>query len=374
MRGRAWAVIVVLAAIVAGCRPDAEPGVTGEARDAAPGESFRNVVQGVLPSIVFIQTEARPPAALERLLPPGHRLPDEPVPFGMGSGVLMTDDGFILTNNHVVQDADRVLVMLHDRRYFEAQVVGRDPSTEVAVIRIPGNGFPAARMGDSDAVALGDWVLAMGSPLGLEFSVTAGIVSGTGRDIGILAAEMDPATAGAAPLEHFIQTDAALSPGNSGGPLVNAGGEVIGINTAVAGGRAGPSGHGFAIPSNLARRVADQLIRYGEVRRPYLGVALRNVTPMVAREQRLETAEGAQIVQMEAGSPAQEAGLLPDDIVISIAGRRVQSVSDLQAALVQLEPGSRADMRVLRAGQQVDVTVQLGTVRSGIGPQSPPGG
>jgi serine protease Do len=352
-------------------RPAAPAAVAG---DAAPGESFRNVVEGVLPSIVFIQTEATPPPGIERLLPGVQRAPQEPIPFGMGSGVLMTEDGYILTNNHVVQDAERVLVMLHDRRYFEAEVIGRDPATEVAVIRIQGTGLPAARLGDSDRVALGDWVLAMGSPLGLQFSVTAGIVSGTGRDIGILAAEMDPAAEGAAPLEHFIQTDAALSPGNSGGPLVNAAGEVIGINTAVAADRRGPAGYGFAIPSNLARRLADQLIQFGEVRRSYLGVALRNVTPRAAQQQGLQTAEGAQVMQLEPGSPAAQAGLQHEDIIVAVGDRAVQSVSDLQAALVQLDPGSQVTMRVLRQGRPVDVSVQLGMVRSGIGPRVVPAG
>jgi serine protease Do len=365
MIGCRWTVGVAMV-VLAACGADAEP-PGGFGRGGAPGESFRDVVEGVLPGIVFIQTEAVPPPGIEQLLPGIERLPREPLPLGMGSGVLITDDGYILTNNHVIQDAERVLVMLHDRRYFEAQVVGRDPSTEVAVIRIQGAELPTARLGDSDAVALGDWVLAMGSPLGLQFSVTAGIVSGTGRDIGILAAEMDPAQPGAAPLEHFIQTDAALSPGNSGGPLVNAAGEVIGINTAVAAARAGPAGYGFAIPSNLARRIADQLIQHGEVRRPYLGVLLRNVTPQVARERGLATAAGAMIVQMEPGGPAAQAGLQAEDIVLSLADRAVQSVSDLQAALVQQEPGSQVALRVLRQGRQLDVRVSLGVVRSGVG-------
>jgi len=371
---RARLAVFALVAGAAACDPDADrPGAPGTAaRGGAPGESFRDVVESVLPSIVFIQTEATPPPGIERLIPGLERVPQEPVPFGMGSGVLMSADGLILTNNHVVQDAERVVVMLHDRRHFEAQVIARDPSTEVAVIRIPGNGFSAARLGDSDQVALGDWVLAMGSPLGLQFSVTAGIVSGTGRDIGILGTQREAAAEQAAPLEHFIQTDAALSPGNSGGPLVNVAGEVIGINTAVAAARAGPAGYGFAIPSNLAMRVAEQLIEFGEVRRPFLGVLLRNVTPLVAREEGLATAVGAQVVRLEPGSPAAEGGIQPQDIVVSIGDRPVQSVSDLQVALVMLDPGQRVPVRVVRQGREVQVSVDLGVVRSGIGPQAVP--
>jgi serine protease Do len=371
MRVPGWMLIAVLAGTLMGCRPDADRPAAPGVGNAAPGEGFRNVVEGVLPSIVFIQTEAALPPMLEGLLPPGHPAPTEPVPLGMGSGVLITGDGYILTNNHVVQDAERVLVMLHDRRYFEAQVIGRDPATEVAVIRIEGADLPAARLGDSDRVGLGDWVLAMGSPLGLQFSVTAGIISGTGRDIGILAAEMDPTQAGAAPLEHFIQTDAALSPGNSGGPLVNTAGEVIGINTAVAAARAGPAGYGFAIPSNLARRIAEQLIQFGEVRRPFLGVLLRNVSPQLARAQGLATVEGAMVVRLDPGSPAAEAGMQPGDIVVAIGDRPVQSVSDLQAALVQLDPGTQVSVSVLRQGQALNLPVRLGGVRSGVGSTAP---
>jgi serine protease Do len=367
---RIWPLMTIL--VAAACpSPDREAAEPAPVR-AAPEEGFRAVVEQVLPAIVFIQTEITPPPGLEQLLPGLSQLPDEPVPIGMGSGVLYTEDGYILTNNHVVQDAERVLVVLHDRRYFEAEVVGRDPSTEVAVVRIPGNGFPVARIGDSDAIGLGDWALALGSPLGLQFSVTAGIVSGTGRAIGILGAEMDPEAAEqAAPLEHFIQTDAALSPGNSGGPLLNAAGEVIGINTAIATPRGTPGSYGFAIPANLARRVADQLIEFGQVRRPYLGLLLTNVSPSMAHAHELPTVEGAAIVQLESGSPADRAGLQQGDVIIGIADRRVRTVSDLQAHLVELEPGSRVPVRALRNGRELQAEVELGVVTSGVGPARP---
>jgi serine protease Do len=355
-------VMVVMVPVWAGCaRDDTAPRVPGVEAD---GAGFAQVVEAVLPAIVFIQAEATPPPGIEQLIPGLQQLPDGPLPIGAGSGVIFREDGYILTNNHVVQDAERVLVVLHDRRLFEAQVIGRDPSTEVAVVRIAGSGFPVARLGDSDAIRLGDWVLAMGSPLGLQFSVTAGIVSGTGRSIGILGAQPDQAAA----LESFIQTDAALSPGNSGGPLVNHAGEVIGINTAVAAPRGVPAGYGFAIPTDIARRVAEQLIEFGEVRRPFMGVLLMDVTPSLAQAHGLPTVAGAMVVQAEPGTPAAAAGLRQGDVLVGIAGRQVLTVSGLQARLAQLQAGSTTSLTVLRDGRQVDVRVELGTVRSGIGP------
>jgi S1-C subfamily serine protease len=332
---------------------------------ADPG-SFAPVVDAVMPSIVLIEAEARPHGVIGRLLP--GIAPEELFPVGVGSGVIYSGDGLIITNNHVVRDADRVRVTLHDRRQFEAQVVARDPSTDIAVVRIPGNGYPAARPGDSDALRLGDRVLALGSPLGLQFTVTAGIISGTGRAPGILGREAGAEPMQASPIEAFIQTDAAISPGNSGGPLVDAHGAIIGINTALVRPETGFSGYGFAIPSNLAWRVADQLVRFGEVRRPYLGVLLDAVTPADAEVYGLDRAEGAEIKFIEPGGPAAEAGLELGDVIVSIEGRAVSSVSDLQSMLAQLEPTTPATLRVVRYGETLDVTVRLGAVRSGIRP------
>jgi serine protease Do len=358
--------LALTALVAAACAPAADdPDARALTTNAAPEQGFRAVVDEVLPAIVFIQAEVAAPSALDHLLPPGHPLHDEPVAVGIGSGVLYTDDGYILTNNHVVQDAERVLVVLHDRRYLEAQVVGRDPSTEIAVVKIDGNGFPTARLGDSDAIRIGDWALAMGSPLGLQFSVTAGIISGIGRDIGILRSQPQANAGQSAPLEHFIQTDAALSPGNSGGPLLNTAGEVIGINTAVAATRGAPSGYGFAIPSNLARRIADQLVARGEVQRSYLGILLTNVTPEVAAAEGLERVEGAVIARLEDGGPAHRGGARAGDVVVAIGDRRIVTASDLQAQLAQLEPGQTVSLGVLRAGREVAVDVELGVVRSG---------
>jgi serine protease Do len=360
--------IAVLAAALLfayGCRAEEAPQMP--AAGGGPGTpegGFRNVVQEVLPAIVFIQTEIAPPPGLQRLFP-GARIPDEPIPMGMGSGVIFTDDGYILTNNHVVLNADRVRVVLEDRRHYEAEVVGRDPSTDVAVVRIPGNGFPAARLGDSDRVEPGDWVLALGSPLGLQFSVTAGVVSGIGRSIGILHDQREAASMAAAPLEHFIQTDAALSPGNSGGPLVNLAGEVVGINTAVAAGPGVPGNVGFAIPSNLARQVAEQLINLGEVRRAYVGAFLENVTPTLAAAEGLERVQGAVITYLESGGPLHQAGFQPGDVIVEVAGQPIRTVSDLQNQLLRLEPGSTVVVQAFRAGRPIERPVSLGMVRGG---------
>jgi serine protease Do len=357
--------------LAAACSPEPDARATPATSGAAPEAGFRAVVEDVLPAIVFIQAEASVRSGLEALLPGDHPLLDDPLMVGIGSGVLYTEDGYILTNNHVVQDAQRVLVVLHDRRYMEAEVVGRDPSTEVAVVKIPGNGYPVARLGDSDAIGLGDWALAMGSPLGLQFSVTAGIISGVGRDIGVLRTRPGANAGATAPLEHFIQTDAALSPGNSGGPLLNTAGEVIGINTAVAATAGAPTGYGFAIPSNLARRIADQLVAGGEVQRSYLGVLLRDVTPELARDQGLDRVEGAAIARVEAGGPADRAGARAGDVVVAIGDRRIVTVSDLQAQLAQLEPGRAIGLHLIRDGRETEVTVELGVVRSAVPRDSP---
>ncbi len=361
---------MLLAALLwVGCETGEEPG-EGAARGPS-SQTFHQAVQAVLPSVVFIQIEARPVAAsgLFGPLPEGfpegspHDLPAE----GAGSGVIVSEDGYILTSDHVVQQADRVSVLLHDRRQFEARVVARDPSTDVAVVKIDGENLPVARLGDSDALEMGDWVLALGSPLGLQFSVTAGVVSAVGRAIGILGNGQQRT----APLEHFIQTDAAINPGNSGGPLVNLSGEVVGINTAIASPTGFFAGYGFAVPINLARRVAAQLIQHGHVQRAYLGLLLANVEPADAEVYGLTTTRGAEVVSIEAISPAAKAGIELGDVIVGIAGDAVSSVSDLQAALASLEPGSTVTLDVVRYGRAMQIPVELGLIRSGVKPEPP---
>jgi serine protease Do len=372
---RGGALLVTALVSLSGCGTESGPptgdptispaAVRGEAPSA---ETFQSVVRAVLPAIVYIEAEGRPRGGLGGLLP-GAQSSQNLLPIGSGSGVIFTEDGLILTNNHVVQDAERVLVTLYDRRQFEAQVVARDPATDVAVVRIEGTGFPTAALGDSDTLALGDWVLALGSPLGLEFTVTAGIVSGTGRSLGILSGtNREEGTA--APLEHFIQTDAAINPGNSGGPLVNLAGQVIGINTAIASPTGVFAGYGFAIPSNLANRVAQQLVQFGEVRRPYLGVLLDNITAADAEIYGLPVPEGAEVKYLEPGGPAELAGLQLGDVIVAVEGRPVRTVSELQANLAQLEPGTTATLTTIRYGAEMAARVQMGVIRSGIAPRA----
>jgi serine protease Do len=356
--------LVLPAFLFSSCTGAAEgPARPAEVAARAPSaETFQEVVAAVLPAIAHIQVEAR-----GRLLPMGQTVPQQ----GTGSGVLFRPDGYILTNDHVVQQAQRVTVTLFDRRQFEARVVARDPATDLAVVRIEGRNLPHAPLGNSDDIRLGDWVMALGSPLGLEFTVTSGIVSGTGRALNIIGRGPAAQELGAAPLEAFIQTDAAINPGNSGGPLVNLAGEVIGINTAIASPTGVFAGYGFAVPSNIAARVADQLIAHGEVRRPYLGVLLDNVDGVDAEVYGLRTPVGVALTHVEPDGPAGRAGLELGDVILSIAGRNVGTVSELQSILAQIEPG-RVPVRFVRYGNEMTRQVELGVVRSGIVPAAPP--
>jgi serine protease Do len=374
--------LLPLAAATA-CRDDGNPApIIREAAAQTPSTSaFQEAARAVLPAVVYVQVEARPQQAGVFVDPFGRVRQgpsDSPLlPAGSGSGVIFAEGGYIMTNNHVVQEAERVTVTLFDRRQFEAQVVARDPSTDIAVVKIEGDNLPVARIGNSDALSQGQWVLALGSPLGLQFTVTAGIVSATDRSIGILSANQPGAPAelgrrGAAPLEDFIQTDAAINPGNSGGPLVDLSGNVIGINSAIASPTGVFAGYGFSVPINLARRVAEQLIRFGEVRRPYLGVSLDPVTAVDVQAYSLPSPGGAEVIRVEEGSPAARAGLQLGDVIVGIGGQAAPTVNGLQAQLARLEPGSRVELRVVRYGRELTLPIELGLVRSGVRPRPAP--
>ena len=342
-----------------------------------PTSPFEQAAAQVLPATVFILVEARP---RQMLLPMGEfesrgqPSPQGPLqPLGSGSGFLFEQGGYILTNNHVVQEAARVLVTLYDRRQFDAQVVARDPSTDIAVVKIEGDNLPVAKLGNSDSLRLGQWVEALGNPLGvLKFTVTAGIIGATGRSIGILAADQPQRAGQASPLEDYVQTDAAINPGNSGGPLVDLSGHVIGVNSAIASTTGAFTGYGFAIPINLARRVADQLIRYGQVRRPFLGVGLGDVTPVDAKVYGLPSVSGAAVVHVEPRSPADRAGVKLGDVIVGVGGQTVHTVAELQAALAALDPGSTAQLHIIRYGKTLTLPVKLGIVTSGVKPEPQP--
>jgi serine protease Do len=273
---------------------------------------------------------------------------------GSGSGFIISPDGYILTNNHVVEGADRVNVVMGDKREFTARVIGRDPNTDVAVIKVDARNLPVARMGDADRLEVGDWVLALGYPLQLGQTTTAGIVSAKGRNLGIMAG-----TDGAnAPLEHYIQTDAAINPGNSGGPLVDLQGRVVGVNSAIASPTGYYSGYGFAVPINLARRVADDLVKFGEVHRPMIGVTLRDANTADAEVFRLPSPDGA-VVTSEPKGAAREAGMQMGDVIVALNGQPVKSGGDLMEAVMRHAPGDQVKVDYVRYGSRRSATLRL---------------
>jgi len=270
---------------------------------------------------------------------------------GRGSGVILSEDGYILTNVHVVAQAQKIVVTLSDNRAFDAKIVGLDPLTEVAVIKIGARGLSAALLGNSDACAIGEWVLAVGNPLDLHSTVTAGIISAIGRQIDII----DDSYA----VEAFIQTDAAINPGNSGGALVNWRGEVIGINTAIATDTGYDMGFGFAVPINLAKRIAVDLIRKGKVVRGYLGIAMQNIDELQARALKLGKPRGVFVDDVFAGSPAEREGMRPMDVILAIDGRPMNRVNQLQAYIADKMPGTKVRLQCFRDGREFSRTLKL---------------
>ena len=272
---------------------------------------------------------------------------------GTGSGVIYTEDGYILTNNHVVDFADEYLVTLHDNREFKARLVGRDADTDMAVIKIDAKDLPAIRMGNSDDVRVGEWVLAVGNPFDLTSTVTAGIVSAKGRDINIIQ--------GKSGIESFIQTDAAVNPGNSGGALVNVDGELIGINSAIATPTGTFAGYAFAIPVNLARRIADDLIKYGEFRRAYLGVDITSMDSNVAEQLDIPYTQGVAIVNLDPDGSAASAGIVPKDIITKVNGKTVTSTAELREMIGRSKVGETVNVTLVRNGKSMDLPVRMKT-------------
>ena len=315
------------------------------------GEAFASVAEHVKPAVVFIRSERRERATARRL-PPGFedffQIPRRPqVEQGSGSGFIVSPDGYILTNNHVVQGADRVTVRLLDNREFVARTVGTDPTTDVAVIKIQTTGLPTVTMGNADSTRIGNWVLAIGNPLGeaFTFTVTAGIVSAKGRLLGGL-------TQNRYAIQDFIQTDAAINPGNSGGPLVNVRGEVIGINSAIASETGYYAGYGFAIPINLARTVMNQLIATGHVERAVIGVSIRAITPEDAEDAKLTDIRGVVVNDFTPpdNSPARRAGIQEGDVIVAVDGQSIESVAQLQQRVGFKKPGETVQVTVVRSG------------------------
>ncbi len=322
----------------------------------ALSNAFRAAAEQALPAVVFVTVEQRAQAApqIPDLFRRFFGIPDEafemPPQIGSGSGFVFDAAGHVMTNAHVVEGAARVTVRLIDGREFPAEVVGTDPSSDIAVLVIDGaSGLPSIPLGDSEDVRVGDWVLALGNPLGLDFTVTAGIVSAMGRQI----------SGRATALESFIQTDAAINPGNSGGPLIDLLGRVIGVNTAISG---GPRfvGYGFAVPINLARLVADDLLEYGYVRRPRLGIGVDDVSAVDAEAYGLPAVAGAEVRTVDQGSPAAEAGLRVGDVIVALDDQPIRTAADLTTRLAGYEPGTQVRLTLYRDGQQRTITVRLG--------------
>ena len=279
------------------------------------------------------------------------RLPQDQTVQGAGSGVIISKDGYILTNNHVVEGAKELTVTLADKGEFKAQIVGEDPKTDLAIVKIDaGENLPAADIGDSDQIKVGDWVLAIGNPFGLGDTVTSGIVSAKGRVIG------------AGPYDDFIQTDASINPGNSGGPLFNMKGEVIGINTAII---SDGQGIGFAIPVNTAKPLIPQLEANGEVTRGYLGANIQSITPDLSKALKVEQSKGALVAEVVPGGPADKAGIKAGDVIVSFDAKPVHDSHDLPAMVAATAIGREVPITLIRNGKEIKIAAVIAKLESG---------
>ncbi len=345
------------------------PAKTTAAAPAVPVASYAPVVERVMPAVVTIRVEKRASAIpTDSQLPDddllrrffGQRMPQIPrqtprgVERGLGSGVIVSNDGYILTNNHVVDSADEVKVELPDRRSFTAKVIGTDPPSDLAVVKIDARDLPTLTLGDSDAMRVGDVVLAVGNPLGVGETVTSGIISAKGRTTDV----------GDGSYQDFLQTDAPINHGNSGGALVNAGGELIGINSQILSPSDGNIGLGFAIPSNMARNVMDQLIKNGTVRRAKLGVTVQGITPDLATTLGLPSAKGALVSNVEDGSPAGRAGLKQGDVITEYNGKPVADSNQLRNDVASTTPGASVALKVFRNGRSETINATVGELAS----------
>ncbi len=333
-------------------------------------KAFTYVAKKAIPGVVFIKGQMNGSEDLNETAPDGYQNPfdyeeffnrffggpsprgrmPQPPQISQGSGFLVSPDGYIMTNAHVVKGADKMSVILNDGRELDATLVGLDSHTDIAIIKIDGKDLPFLSLGDSDAMEIGEWVVAIGSPFQLEASLTVGVVSAKGRQ-----------NLRITDLEDFIQTDAAINPGNSGGPLLNLQSEVIGINTAIVSRTGGYMGIGFAIPSNMAKNIMTQIISNGSVTRGFLGVSLQPVDKDIADAFGLEKAEGALVSEVVKDSPADKAGLKQGDIILEYNNNPVKSLGGFRNEISLMAPGSKINLKVSRKGKIVPVTVTLGS-------------
>lgn len=325
--------------------------------------SFTNAAERTVDAVVHVRTLERTTGAVHPWFEMFGYGGPERMAQGSGSGVIIDPSGYIVTNNHVVEGADEIQVSLNSNRTYSATLVGRDPATDLAVLRIEADEpLPALAFGNSDDVQIGEWVLAVGNPFDLTSTVTAGIVSAKSRSINILRG--DPRTL-EYPIESFIQTDAAVNPGNSGGALVNTQGELIGINTAIASRTGSYAGYSFAVPSGIVEKVAHDLVSFGEVRRAYLGIQIEPVDEALASELKLPAVAGCAVREIVQGSGAEKAGLKAGDVVIQIEGVAIPNFPALQECIARFHPGDVVQVEIIRQGQPTIVDVQL-TNRNGL--------
>jgi len=335
---------------------EAEPPVKDVPADIlASQRAFSTVAKQVMPVVVNISTISR-----KKIVRPFYDLPPFFEDFfdlpqirqdkSLGSGFIISRDGYIVTNDHVVRDAESIRVKLSNDKVYDARIVGGDPKTDIAVIKISAANLPTAVLADSDRLEVGQWAIAIGNPFGLERSMTVGIISATGRsNVGIES------------IEDFIQTDASINPGNSGGPLLNIHGEVVGINTAIV---AAGQGIGFAIPTNMAKPIVTQLIEKGSVTRAWLGISIAAVSEEMAKEQKLPAESGVLVVETVPGSPAEQGGIKPGDIILSLGGTAVKNPSHLQHLVAAAKIGAPLKVLVLRDGRQLELNVLPGNADS----------
>ncbi|HSI90447.1 MAG TPA: Do family serine endopeptidase [Adhaeribacter sp.] len=329
------------------------------------GLNFMNAAASVTPAVVHITTEysqpqARGPQNMDPFLREffgdsfggGYHRQQRPAQ-GSGSGVIIASNGYIVTNNHVIDKADKIKVIMDDKRELNATLVGADPNTDLAVLKVDADNLPALRYGNSDNVRVGEWVLAVGNPFNLTSTVTAGIVSAKGRNINILRGRDNMG------IEAFIQTDAAVNPGNSGGALVNLNGDLVGINSAIATQTGSFSGYSFAVPTSIVSKVVDDLIKYGEVQRALLGVSIREVDATLAAEKNIKNLNGVYIMGLNKGSAAAEAGLEEGDVITKINGVDVNTSSALQEQVARFRPGDKIKVTVMRGEKEKTMNATL---------------